>query len=110
MEREQFLLDRQLTAEADSNRQIWRIVVDLLDQLHGILAGRKPNSRELADLLETGLEGAEISVLPPQSENVLIGDAGHLMTGELDALIVMGLQDTATSVGTVSLINERERT
>ena len=54
--------------------------------------------RELSALLEAGIEGAQISVLPPEPESVLIGDAGHLMTGELDALIVMGLQDTATSV------------
>lgn len=107
--REEQLLRRDLQAEAATNRQVWQLVMDLLDQLHTLLGESRAPLRELARYVESGLTGARISALPPMPDTVMIGEAGHLMTGEVDALIVLGLQDGVLASSMDSLISESER-
>lgn len=107
--REEELLHRGMAAEAATNRQVWQIVMDLLDQLHALLGESRANMKDMARFMESGLTGATISSLPPQPDTVMIGEAGHLMTGRLDALLVVGLQDGALSAGMDSLMTEHER-
>ena len=109
LKREEELLRRGMAAEAATNRQVWQIVMDLLDQLHTLLGERRAAMKAMAQFIESGLTGAVISSLPPQSDTVMIGEAGHLMTGSLDALLVVGLQDGALSASMDSLMTEHER-
>ena len=109
LRREEELLRRGMAAQAATNRQVWQIVMDLLDQLHALLGESRANMRDMARFVESGLMGASISGLPPQPDAVMVGEAGHLMTGQLDALLVVGLQDGALSASMDSLMTEHER-
>lgn len=114
LERETALLDRGMEAEASQNRQVWRLLMTLLDQLHALLDGtlcRVTSTvlKDLARFVEAGLTGASISALPPQPDTVMIGEAGHLMTGQLDALLVMGMQDGVMTSAAESLLTESEQ-
>ncbi len=109
LEREEALLSRGMLAEASQNRQVWKIVMELLDQLYALLGERRAAMRDIARFVESGLTGATISALPPQPDAVMAGEAGHLMTGRVDALILMGLQDGVMASGMDSLLSERER-
>lgn len=109
MAREEMLLAQGLYAEASQNRQVWRVVMDLLDQLHAMLGEERASMKDIAGLMEAGLTGAGISALPPEPDTVTVGEAGHLMTGEIDALILMGMQDGVTANALESLISEEER-
>lgn len=109
LEREEALLQRNMQAEAAQNRQVWQIVMDLLDQLHALLGDSRAPMKDMARFIESGLTSAAISSLPPQPDTVMIGEAGHLMTGRVDALLVMGLQDGVLASGMDSLISETER-
>lgn len=109
LEREEALLQRNMQAEAAQNRQVWQIVMDLLDQLHALLGDSRAPMKDMARFIESGLTSAAISSLPPQPDTVMIGEAGHLMTGRVDALLVMGLQDGVLASGMDSLISEAER-
>ena len=109
MRREQALLERGMQAEAAQNRQVWALIMGLLDQLHGLLGEKRAALKDVAGYLEAGLTSSAISALPPEPDTVMIGEAGHLMTGELDALILMGMQDGVTAGGMDSLLTERER-
>lgn len=107
--REEELLRRGMQTEAAQNRQIWRLMLDLLDQMHALLTGMRPGLKDVARLVESGLSGAEISSLPPTADTVVIGEAGHLMTGGMDALALMGMQDGAMSSPGRSLLTDAER-
>jgi len=107
--REEELLRRGMQAEAAQNRQVWQIVMNLLDQLHALLGESRANLRDMARFIESGLTSAAISSLPPQPDTVMVGEAGHLMPGSVDALLVMGLQDGVLASGMESLITEAER-
>ena len=109
MTREEALLSRGMAAEAAQNRQVWQLIMGLLDQLHALLGTSRANLRDMARFVEAGLTGAVISALPPQPDTVMIGEAGHLMTGRIDALLVMGMQDGAMASTLDSLISEQER-
>ena len=109
LEREQALLERGMAAEAAQNRQVWQIVMDLLDQLHALLGEKRAAMKDIARFVESGLTGAAISSLPPQPDTVMLGEAGHLMTGQIDALILCGMQDGVLGSSMPSLITEVER-
>ncbi len=109
LEREEALLARGLQTEAAQNRQVWQIMLDLLDQMHTLLAGEKCGLRHLAQLVESGLAGASVSALPPAPDAVMVGEAGHLLTGDVDALILMGMQDGVTVSAAQDLLTDPER-
>lgn len=109
LRQEEALLARGMAAEAARNRQVWQILLDLLDQLHALLGDNRANLKDIARFVASGLEGAAVSALPPARNAVMIGEAGHLMPGALDALLVMGLQDGVLAAGMDSLLSDRER-
>ncbi len=109
LQREEELLRRGLHAQAAQNRQVWQIIMNLMDQLHALLGESRAPMKDMARFIESGLAGAAISSLPPQPDNVMVGEAGHLMTGSIDALLVMGMQDGVLAGGMESLITESER-
>lgn len=107
--REEALLRRNMGAEAASNRQVWQLIMDLLDQLHALLGDRRAAMKDIARFVTSGLTGAGIASLPPQPEAVMIGEAGHLLTGRIDALVLCGMQDGVMGSGQDSLLTEVER-
>lgn len=109
MAREEELLRRNMLAEAAQNRQVWTLLMDMLDQLHALLGEKRANMKDLARFVASGLTGASISSLPPQPDTVMIGEIGHLMTGQIDALLVMGMQDGVMGSQMDSLLTETER-
>ena len=109
LENEDALLRRGMLTEAAQNRQIWQLLMGLLDQMHALLGDHRVAMKELPRLLEGGLNGARIATLPPTDGTVAVGEAGHLMTGRIDALILVGMQDGVTASPADSLITERER-
>lgn len=109
LQREECLLARNMVAEATQNRQVWQMVMDLLDQLHALLGEKRAAMKDIARYVESGLIGAAISSLPPQPDTVMLGEAGHLMTGRIDTLILCGMQDGVLGSSMSSLITEAER-
>ena len=109
LRREVELLQRDMGAEAASNRQVWQMIMDLLDQLHALLGERRASMKDIARFVTSGLTGADIASLPPQPDAVMIGEAGHLLTGRIDALVLCGMQDGAMGSAQDSLLTENER-
>ncbi len=109
LQRENELLSRGLQAEAAQNRQVWQMVMNLLDQLHALLGDRRAAMKDVARFVTSGLTGATINSLPPQPDEVMLGEAGHLLTGRIDALVVCGMQDGVLGSTQDSLISEAER-
>ena len=107
--REEELLRRNMGAEAATNRQVWQLIMDLLDQLHALLGDRRAAMKDIARFVTSGLTGAGIASLPPQPEAVMVGEAGHLLTGRIDALVLCGMQDGAMGSTQDSLLTEVER-
>ncbi|MBR5345317.1 MAG: PD-(D/E)XK nuclease family protein [Clostridia bacterium] len=108
--REEFLLSNGMEAEASQNRQVWNTVLELLDQLHTLFAGQRIGTNDLARILDAGLSGVSLNSLPPTPDVVTVGETGHMLTGAMDALIVMGMQDGVTAANSDSLLTDEEMT
>lgn len=107
--REEELLRRGMAAEAAQNRQVWQLLLGLMDQLHALLGDSRALLKDIPRLVESGLVGATVSALPPSRDTVMVGEAGHLMPGALDALLLMGMQDGVLGSSMNSLLSDRER-
>ena len=103
------LLAQGMDAEAAQNRQVWRVTLGLLDQLHALLDGKRAALQDIVRFVATGLEGAAVSALPPRSDAVMIGEIGPFTARGLDALAVLGMLDGAMTVADSGLITEQER-
>ena len=105
---EAFLLSAGMEAEASQNRQVWKTVLELLDQLHTLFAGQRVGMNDLARILDAGLSGVSLNSLPPTPDVITVGETGHMLTGAMDALIVMGMQDGVTAASSDSLLTDEE--
>ena len=108
-EREKILLQNGLYREALTDRQVWKMLTGLLDQLWNLLGERRVSIAELKNMLECALNGAEISALPEAESGVMIGEVGHMPEEEVDALALPGCQEGILTVAEPGWLSDRER-
>ncbi|PPA72375.1 helicase-exonuclease AddAB subunit AddB [Jeotgalibacillus proteolyticus] len=78
---------------AREHDQAWNAVIDLLDQLVEMLGDENMTTAEFADLLETGLEALEFSLVPPSVDHVIIADLDKSRLPSIKAAFVLGVND-----------------
>ena len=59
---------------AEEYRQIWQLVMDVLEKADAILGKEALTLPEMAKILEAGLEKCTMGVIPPTADSLLIGD------------------------------------
>ena len=106
---EETLLAHEMYREAVINRQIWKLVTDLLEQLWTLLGGRRAAIRDLEHMLESALSAAELAALPEEESGVVVGEVGHLLAGEIDALILPRAQDGMLTAPESGWLTDPER-
>ena len=75
---EQRFGEEQNQAMVKEYSQIYRIVMDLLDKLVEILGEQQVRPREFKEILDAGLTEAKVGIIPPTSDQVLVGDMERL--------------------------------
>ena len=108
-EEEETLLGHGMYREAVINRQVWKLLTDLLEQLWTLLGDRRAVIRDLEHMLESALAGADLAALPEQESGVVIGEVGHLLAGKVDALILPRAQDGMLTAPESGWLTDRER-
>lgn len=73
--------------------RIWRIIMDLFDKLVGLLGEEILPLDEYIDVLEAGFEAAEVAVIPPGFDQVLIGDIERTRLENIRVLFFLGVND-----------------
>ena len=80
-------------ADSDPDGRIWRILMDLFDKLVGLLGEEVLPVDEYIDVLEAGFEGAEVAVIPPGFDQVLVGDIERTRLDHIKVLFFLGVND-----------------
>lgn len=75
------------------DRQSWKILIEVLDNLVGILGDKVVSIQEFAKLLDAGLSGSSLGLLPSGVDRVIIGDIERTRFPEIRALFVLGVND-----------------
>ena len=73
--------------------QVYRVVLELFDQLVELLGQEKITPKEYRELVETGLREAKVGLIPTGSEQVVIGDMERTRLKEIKALFFLGVND-----------------
>lgn len=73
--------------------QIYRIVMELLDKLVEILGREKVKIREFKEILDAGLSEAKVGVVPPTSDQVLVGDMERTRLKDIKVLFFVGVNE-----------------
>ena len=73
--------------------QIYRLVMDLLDQIYSLLAEERMSMKEFADILDAGFGEIEVGTIPQNVDRVVVGDIERTRLKEIKVLFFVGIND-----------------
>ncbi|MEG1524472.1 MAG: PD-(D/E)XK nuclease family protein [Clostridia bacterium] len=94
----------------EEHAQVWNTLMSLLSQLSAIMGDVPVNRTLFAELLEEGLSGYAIGVVPGTSDQVLLGDLDRTKSRAVRALFIVGANEglLPPSRGDDGLIDDNE--
>lgn len=96
---------------AEEMSQVWKTIIGIFDQLVNVLGDEEVTDEEFATILKTGFESVQMGMLPPSTDQILLGTMQRTRTGKVKALFVLGANDGVLPAysGEETLLNEDER-
>lgn len=73
--------------------QIYRIILDILDEAVELLGEEEISRKEFLDILEAGFEEARVGLIPPGIDQVHVGDMERTRLNQIRVLLFLGLND-----------------
>ncbi|MCH5275547.1 MAG: helicase-exonuclease AddAB subunit AddB [Lachnospiraceae bacterium] len=73
--------------------QVYRLVMELLEQVAGLLAEETMDIREFLDILEAGFGEIQVGTIPQNVDRILVGDIERTRLKEVKVLFFMGVND-----------------
>ena len=73
--------------------QVWQVIVEVLDQLHGILGNTPLSRREFCAVLEEAFSGYQVGVIPATADQVLLGSVSRTRSRSVRALFIIGCNE-----------------
>lgn len=87
-------------ARAKEYGQIYAYIVDLLDQMNGLLAEEEMSLQEFADILDSGLTEISVGTIPQNVDRIVVGDIERTRLKQVKALFFLGVNDGSIPKGT----------
>lgn len=85
--------ERGELARAKEYGQIYPLVIDLLDQVEGLLSGEELTLKEFADILDAGLAEITVGTIPQNVDRILVGDIERTRLKQVKVLFFLGVND-----------------
>jgi ATP-dependent helicase/nuclease subunit B len=79
--------------QAEEHRQVWRDVMSFLDDLAEAFRETALSVEELADVLEAGLSGLTLGLVPPAIDQVLVSSIERSRHPDIKAAVSLGFND-----------------
>lgn len=73
--------------------QIYRLVMDLLDQIVGLLGAEPMNLQEFYEILDAGFGEIEVGTIPQNVDRVVVGDIERTRLKQIRTLFFLGVND-----------------
>lgn len=90
---EEMFTGQQDLIRAKEYAQVYRLVMELLEQIAGLLAEETMDIREFLDILEAGFGEIEVGTIPQNVDRILVGDIERTRLKEVKVLFFMGVND-----------------
>lgn len=78
---------------AKEYEQIYRLVMELLEQIHGLLGEEEITGQEFYDILEAGFGEIQVGTLPQNVDRILVGDMERTRLKQIKVLFFLGVND-----------------
>lgn len=85
--------EQGMLSKAKEYAQIYRLVMELLNQIHELLGGEEISMQEFADILEAGFGEIEVGIIPQNVDRVLVGDMERTRLKSVKVLFFLGVND-----------------
>ena len=80
-------------AKAREYAQIYRLVMDLLDQIYGLLGEEEISRQEFADILDAGFGEITVGTIPQNVDRIVVGDMERTRLKQVKVLFFLGVND-----------------
>lgn len=90
--------EEQFRADGEEERakeyaQIYRLVMELLNQIEGLLREETMTLQEFADILDSGFAEIEVGTIPGGVDRVIVGDMERTRLNQVKVLLFLGVND-----------------
>ena len=79
--------------EAENEKRVWDVLMEILDTLEGSLKGQAPNFREFRELFQLSASTYDLGHRPQTLDSVLVGSAERVRVQDKKAAILIGAND-----------------
>ena len=90
---ELFFTEQGDLSKAREYAQIYRLVMELLEQVYRLLGEEEITLQEFADILEAGFGEIEVGTIPQNVDRVVVGDMERTRLKQVKALFFLGVND-----------------
>lgn len=81
------------TAKADEHRQIWQVLMELLQTAVDIFGDTPLTLEDFSKILSAGLTKSSMGIIPPTADCLLVGDLERSRLPNIRVLFVLGVND-----------------
>ncbi len=108
---EKMFLEKEDALRAKEYAQVYRLVMELLEQIMGLLMDESMSIKDFKDMLEAGFAEIEVGSIPQNVDRVLVGDIERTRLKEVKILFLVGVNDgnIPKGAGTGGIISDIDR-
>ncbi|MBH1941558.1 helicase-exonuclease AddAB subunit AddB [Mobilitalea sibirica] len=96
---------------AKEYEQIYRIVIELYDQIVLLLGSEHLTLKEFGEIIETGLVEATVGLIPPGVDEIVVGDTQRTRLKDIKVLFFIGVNEgmIPKAIGSGGILSDSER-
>lgn len=108
---EKMFLESGDALRAKEYAQVYRLIMELLEQIVGLLGDETMSLKEFKEILEAGFAEIEVGSIPQNVDRVLVGDIERTRLKEVKVLFFVGVNDgnIPKSIGGGGIISDIDR-
>lgn len=90
---EEYFIKSDDREKAREYAQIYRLVMEVLEQIHSLLETEPMDLQEFADILDAGFSEIEVGLIPGSVDRIVVGDMERSRLKQVKALFFLGVND-----------------
>ena len=90
---ENYFKSVQMMDKAKEYAQVYRLVMELFEQIDGLLSAEPISMQEFADILDAGFAEIEIGIIPGGVDRIMVGDMERTRLKQVKILFFLGVND-----------------
>jgi len=106
-----YFAEQNLPLIAKEYEQVYKIIMELYDQIVLLLGEEHCTLKEFSEILDTGLVEVKVGLIPPGVDEVVVGDTERTRLKDIKALFFLGVNEgiIPKAIGSGGILSDIER-